>query len=578
MKKMLVISILGLMLAVNLMAQTPGDTLWTKTYGGAEEDLGRSVQQTTDGGFIIAGSTNSFGAGDEDLWVIKTDVNGDTLWTKTYGGIEEDQGNSIKQTSDGGYVVVGNTESYGAGDNDVYLIKINSDGDTLWTKTYGDINNESGIDIQLTSDGGYIILGSKSSVTPPTQWEIYVIKTDSNGDTLWTNTFGGTGLYWAAHIEQTLDGGYIISGSEDIYGGCPNIYVIKTDSIGNTQWTRIYGTHGVTMGEGYYIKPLTDGYILGGYIFDSQNPNLMAQANLIRIDSIGDTLWTKRYGGLGYEIFTSALKTNDGGFCLTGVSNSQTPGAAGPHDVYIVRTDSVGDTLWTRTYGGDNWEWAISMDLVQEGGYIVTGYTESFGAGDKDIWLLRIADEYIPLFNPPQNLFVTDEGYATWDEPSSPDLLGYKVYLDSVFVEYTTDLFYQYTELTNSQTYLAGVSALYDEGESDIIEFEFTYTGTNAGNEIVPTTKLIGNYPNPFNPETTISFSVTQTSSFVNIEVFNLKGQKVKTLINEKLEAGNHQVVWGGKDDNNKSVSSGIYFYKMNSGDYISIKKMILMK
>jgi len=167
------------------------------------------------------------------------------------------------------------------------------------------------------------------------------------------------------------------------------------------------------------------------------------------------------------------------------------------------------------------------------------------------------------------------------------DLLGYNVYLDSVFVEYTTDLFYQYTGLTNGQTYLAGVSAVYDEGESVIVEFEFTYTGigTDEDENITLITELSGNYPNPFNPETSISFSLKGAGN-VTIEVYNIIGQKVKTLVHEELPAGSHQVIWDGKDENSKLVSSGVYFYKMclhpdssgKAGEYTSIKKMILMK
>ena len=161
------------------------------------------------------------------------------------------------------------------------------------------------------------------------------------------------------------------------------------------------------------------------------------------------------------------------------------------------------------------------------------------------------------------------------------DFLGYNVYLDGVFVVFTTDLFYQYTGLTNGVTYLAEIIALYDEGESDPIEYEFTYLPVEVGDIVVAATELKGNYPNPFNPETNIAFSLSEPGH-VTLEVYNIKGEKVKTLVDKVLAADNHVITWNGKDNNNKSVASGLYFYKMisegNNGDYTSTKKMILLK
>ncbi len=231
-----------------------------------------------------------------------------------------------------------------------------------------------------------------------------------------------------------------------------------------------------------------------------------------------------------------------------------------------------GTLMWN--YETEHMVWAVSPIENVNG----SGASDVIaGSDDGHVYCIEGNQNFISL-NPPQNLFVTELGYATWDAPASRDLIGYNLYLDDVFVEYTTDLFYQYQDLINGQTYIAGVSAVYDEGESEIIDFEFTYTGTNAGNDIVLTTKLNGNYPNPFNPVTTISFSTTENTENTELVIYNLKGQKVKTLIDEKLPAGNYQVVWDGKDESSKSVSSGIYFYKMNTDEYTSTKKMILMK
>ncbi|MCK4312242.1 MAG: T9SS type A sorting domain-containing protein [Candidatus Cloacimonetes bacterium] len=162
---------------------------------------------------------------------------------------------------------------------------------------------------------------------------------------------------------------------------------------------------------------------------------------------------------------------------------------------------------------------------------------------------------------------------------NSRELLGYNVYLDTVFVEFTTETEWQFFDLVNGQFYDAGVTALYDDlGESELVEINFEYTGMGAGDIIVAKTELINNYPNPFNPVTNIVFSIKE-ASHVTLEIYNIKGEKVRTLINEVLPANNHVVTWNGVDDSNKSVSSGVYFYKMRAGGrYTSTKKMILMK
>ena len=187
-----------------------------------------------------------------------------------------------------------------------------------------------------------------------------------------------------------------------------------------------------------------------------------------------------------------------------------------------------------------------------------------------------------PVFNPPQNLTVDPvTGIVTWDPPEpypGVELLGYNLYLDGTFVGFLEQQTYQLENLIFGQTYTIGISAVYDLGESDIVTLQFIYEGTDAGNNLIGITELTGNYPNPFNPTTTISFTVAQTSSFVNLEIYNLKGQKVKTLIDKVLPAGQHSVVWNGKDENSKPVSSGVYFYKMKTGNYLSSKKMILLK
>ena len=208
-----------------------GWRIWTKYLGGTLGDYGTSVMQTSDSGYIVAGYTNSYGAGESDVYLIKADENGDTVWTKTYGGASIDQGNSVAQTSDGGYIIAGTTESYGSG-GDVYLIRADENGDTVWTKTYGGVNNDQGNSVAQTTDGGYIVAGYTNSYGAG-ESDVYLVKTDENGDTIWTRTYGGVNNDQGNSVAQTIDGGYILAGTTNSYGVGGDVYLIKTDENGN---------------------------------------------------------------------------------------------------------------------------------------------------------------------------------------------------------------------------------------------------------------------------------------------------------------------------------------------------------
>jgi hypothetical protein len=282
--------------AILLPSTLPAQITFERTYGGASYDAGFSVQQTVDGGYVIAGLTWSFGAGSYDVYIIKTNANGDTAWTRAYGGINADEGFAVSQTADGGYVIAGLTGSFGAGSDDVYLIKTNAQGDTMWVRAFGGTDFDWGEDVRQTSDGGYIIAGTTVSFSAGRD-DVYLIKTDAQGDTLWTRTVGGTYNEHGYSIRQTTDGGYVVAGCTESYGaGIEDVYLIKTDVN-------------------------------------------------------GDTLWTRTYGGADVDWAHSVQQTSDGGYVITGTTDSY--GAGGP-DVYLVKTDSSGDTLWTRTFGGSD--------------------------------------------------------------------------------------------------------------------------------------------------------------------------------------------------------------------------------
>ena len=347
---------------------------WQRTYGGTNGDGGKSVVQTSDGGYIIAGYTDSFGDGDYDMYLVKTDAIGDTEWTRTYGGSDNDCAYSVEQTIDGGYILAGYSGPYDY--HDVYIVKTTSTGDVQWTKTYGGVQNDEAYSVMQTADGGYFVAGYSESFDDGAWGDVYVLKLNSSGDTVWTHTYGGIDVDIAYSAKQTTDGGYILAGyTNSFYTG--SIYLIKITAFGDVEWSQNYDGD-----VAYSVAQTSDGgYILAGWI-DYADYDIY----IIKTNSSGDIEWTKIYGGSDEEDASSIINTADGGFLVVGYTMSF---GAGDEDVYILKLNSSGDTIWTRTYGGSDDDEAYSVMQTSDGGYIIAGYTYSFGAGYDDIYLIK---------------------------------------------------------------------------------------------------------------------------------------------------------------------------------------------
>jgi hypothetical protein len=592
MKRVIVGAILCLLCSTLLFAQAP-DTLWTRTYGGSDTETGWSVQQTTDGGYIIAGHTKSFGAGGHDVYLIKTDANGDTLWTRTYGGTGAERSYSVQQTKDGGYVIAGYTTSTLFDLADVYLIKTDANGDTLWTRTYGDTYYvDSGRSVQQTTDGGYIIAGHTFYTSGGSNSDIYLIKTDTSGNTLWTRTYGGSGAEYSESVQQTTDGGYIIAGYTNSFGAdIYDVYLIKTDTSGNTLWTRTYGGNPFNMGLSV-LQTIDSGYVIAGYTnsFGADGFDVY----FIKADANGDTLWTRTYGGSNNDYGHSVHKSTDGGYVIAGCTKSF---GAGGLDVYLIKTDANGDTLWTRTYGGSGAETGWSVQQTTDGGYIIAGYTNSFGAGDLDVWLIRIEAE-LPSFavtptsidfgqicvdsSKTDSVTVTNMGIATLDITS--------VVSDNA--EFTVTPTTGSLDPTQSMQFYITFAPIDPGVETGNIIFTHNAatspdTVTVVGNGVVGIEEskddvisvvyaLSQNYPNPFRTMTGIRYQLPKSGN-VTIAIYNVFGQRIKTLVNEPKDVGYYTVHWDGRSQDGKQVSNGVYFCRMIAGEYTSVKKILLM-
>jgi carboxypeptidase family protein/type IX secretion system substrate protein len=392
---------------------------WTQTYGGDDSEKGYSIQQTSDEGYIIAGYTDSYGAGDADVYLIKTDAQGDTLWTKTYGGILDDEGYCVQQTIDGGYIVAGETESYGAGDYDFWLIKTDASGDTAWTRTFGGWDHDRGRSVQQTSDGGYIITGMTDSYGAGGPTDAWLIKTDTLGIEQWNHTYGGTGSDRGYSVQQTSDGGYIVAGWTNSFGNGTQVYSIKTDASGIAEWSQSYG--GGLLELGYSVQQTSD----GGYVFVGQTTSFGAgyyDVYLIKTDGLGIQQWSQTFGGWHYDAGYSVQQTNDGGYIITGKTLSF---GSGDDDLYIIKTGSTGAEEWTRILGGSYDDEGLNVQNTSDGGYIVVGYTRFDGAPSNDVYLIKLGPTTGIISG-----IITDS--LTLDPVPDVKVLAYNVYMDPV--------------------------------------------------------------------------------------------------------------------------------------------------
>jgi hypothetical protein len=312
---------------------------WDKTYGTPSQELASSVDQTTDGGYIIAGFTHAYGAGGT-VSLIKTDSNGNEMWERTFGGEEWDYIFVVHQTTDGGYIMAGTTMSFGAGDGDLWLIKTDSSGNEVWSRTFGGANNDRGFDVKQTTDGGYILVGDTSSFGV-VSYDLWLIKTDSFGHKTWEKFFAGTNWDFGRSVWQTTDGGYIIAGDTSYHGPDEyNIWLIKTDSAGNMMWNKTLG--GPLGDQAHDVQQTADGgYIVGGttYSFGSGDNDFW----LIKTNSAGTMMWDKTFGGTAWDELRSVRQTADGGYIMAGTTESY---GAGETDVWVIKTDATGNSTW----------------------------------------------------------------------------------------------------------------------------------------------------------------------------------------------------------------------------------------
>ena len=476
MKKSILLLVLILFLFLNAYSQAP-DTAWTKAYHRGT-DVCQWIEETSDGGFIMAGfsrlSVNTW----SDILLVRVNNSGDILWTNTYENpTHGEEAYCVKEDYNGGFVIAG-VIHHSATLRNALIIKTDNYGDTLWTYTYGDNRNAEAINISCTSDNGYIITGFK--YFPGKSGDVFLLKLDHNGEFEWVQTYGGSTYQEGFIVQQTTDGGYMVAGSDEVWGRGKDYYLIKTDEDGILEWSKTYGgtqyDHCTSAQQTY-----DGGYILFGRS-DSYNPN---NDLAVKTNSMGDTLWTKNFRRSN-DFGWSVDQTADSGFIFGGYTNN--PGKL--DDFWFVRTNADGDTLWMKSVGYGDDQRGYCIQQTGDGGYILAGYSDQGGSLAQDFYVVKL---------------------------------------------------------------------------------QASFTGINTSHIIPNAFNLHQNYPNPFDESTKLSWTLSVPAKVI-LKVYDFTGREIRLLVDQKMLPGDHKVIFDGN-----WLPPGIYFYQIQVNGITQTKKMMLL-
>ena len=481
-KALFIISVcLECLWSLSAFAQAP-DSLWTRYFDNDDgEDYCFSIAETSDQGLICAGWSSVEDTLDRAV-LIKTGVNGQPIWSRTYGRHHQITG--VVQNPDGSYIVGGQVTTGSSGD--FWMMKVSSSGDSLWSRTFGGGNWDTPYGIVRTADGGYALFGNTNSFGAGEQ-DMWLIKTDANGGGLWSQTYGSDGYENGYRIAPMSDGGFILCGS--------------TDSL--AAW-----------GE--------------------------QDAWLVRTDAFGDTLWTGAFGGQFGDMVFSAEQTMDGGVIAGGAT---TPFDGAEPDFFVVKTDANGNGMWTRTFGGDGEDQCLQVRVLADGGYILSGATQSSGTDYYQPWIIRL----------------NADGDSLWSRVLRSD---------------TNDVSYCGT-LTSDGGYVLGCL----RQRAPVWDYDMAITklapiplGVDDQFILQPSSFTLSAYPNPFNPSTAIQFSLSRDDA-VKLRVYDVNGRLVQTLLERTMPAGEHRVMFEAGN-----LPSGMYIARLENSAMSKSQKLMLVK
>ncbi|GAB4365567.1 MAG: hypothetical protein Kow0042_04880 [Calditrichia bacterium] len=519
-----------------------------------KNDRAYSIVQTFDGGYAVLGQTQIPGAGGFDIFLVKLDSTCSIEWAKTYGGTETDLGFDIIQTPDSGYVFTGYTKSFGCGNTEVYITKVDSRGCLQTFITLGGIEREESWEVIRTKDNGFAISGCTHSYGAGI-WDILFAKFDSSLSLEWARTIGGNSGEYSVDCIPSDDGGYgiIATGRSFSPSDSFNVVVVKLDSLGWMEWAKTIGGENHEYGRGI-IQTSDKGFMISGLTYTYGYLGSV-DAFFVKLDSTGSMEWAKSIGDEHFNESVSCLKAYDDGYVFVGRT-----GLWSAPDFGITKVDSSCEVEWARKVGGeekeDRGEYIIQTG---DGGYAAVGATMTYRFAINDTLSWNI-------------LFLKFD--ADGNNPIATD-----------FFPVATDVLPQIIDVT-SIIQILDISPVIMEVTNEVSEMEvtplFSIIHSTAidepGGKLPSRFELIQNYPNPFNSRTIISYKLP-LKGHVLLQIYNVLGQKVKTLVDKNQTASEYSIYWDGKNDRGESVDSGVYLYQLKVGyEFSQTKKLLLLR
>ncbi len=463
----------------------------------------------------------------------------DTLWSTMAGvGHESETLYELLELEDGSLIAVGGLFSSDSGRIIDGIYKLSEDGEHIWSRGFHGIGLGWFKGITEADNGDFVLTGQSRIPDQPGETRIFAARVNSSGDSVWTRVYNSLSSSGSEAIHPAVGGGYWIFGHA-VEGGQDQFLALKISEAGDSLDAKIYGLE-----RADYLNEVCQtydgGFMLVGNYWDPVAGH--SQGEIIRLDANGDSLWGRLYGGLGDENFYDVVIDESGGYMLCGSFIAE---GEEKDDMLIMKIDEDGDSLWSRVYGGAEYDIGSSIVAVPEG-FTVLAYTNSFSQGLNDAWILRLDADGDSLFT---DLFGSSRNEVVWDMILCRNL-GYA---------------------------FCGFAHIAGAGNDGWIlkttpDPTIETSGSSDDGRLFPSEFSLDAYPNPFNPVTTIRFSLPKSSN-ASLVVYNIAGQEVATLISGNLTAGSHTITFDGAN-----LTSGVYQYRLSAGELVSTMKMVLLK
>jgi hypothetical protein len=389
---------LSALLAPARAAEVAPEVAWSAQFGGAGIDGANAVRLTADGGFVLAGYTfSALSHGGSDAYLVKTDADGVAVWQQAIGGAGDEAAYCVEPTDDGGYILSGYTRTFAAGGRDAYLVKTDAAGSPAWQAVFGAQGDEEAFAVRPTADGGYVAAGYATSYSAFGDSDAMLLKTDSQGSLAWLHTYGTLGDEKARDVRPTADGGYILVGSTTPVAGASQVYLVKTNADGLSEWRRTFAGDG--MASGLAIRVTADGGLI---IVGATQSAIAPQPSiyLLKTDATGNKVWDRSFAGVANDV----IQTVDGGYVVTGALG---------YDAYLLKTDGAGTKLWGKTFRTDAFS-AYGASLVQtaDQGFAVGGYADPTGPDPRNAYLVKFLSPAGNGIAPPARVVASDGLFA----------------------------------------------------------------------------------------------------------------------------------------------------------------------